>query len=218
MPYLLPTDEETVIEFFNSSTAIHETFPELYAEQGLELLKMYPEGEMVVTLDEPFTSPDELRGKNIRTMTNPLHVGHCNRSGLFAALLGRENYTANAKNAFEHKQGFFEVFNGAGNYDVSKIVAAWGQPWDIIEPGIAIKQYPCCGGLHTLLDIMLDVNKRLATFKEGTDRNIEAQKIYGKGWQEVMPLIKLNGEVMEDSRRKAEALGLVRDLLATQMH
>ncbi|PAU77533.1 TRAP transporter substrate-binding protein [Halomonas salipaludis] len=72
IPYLLPTDEETVIEFFNTSTAINETFPELYAEQGLELLKMYPEGEMVVTLDEPFTSPDDLRGKNIRTMTNPL--------------------------------------------------------------------------------------------------------------------------------------------------
>ena len=27
---------------------------------------------MIVTLDEPFTSPDDLRGKNIRTMTNPL--------------------------------------------------------------------------------------------------------------------------------------------------
>ncbi len=72
VPYLLPTDEETVIEFFNTSVAINEMFPELYAEQGLELLKMYPEGEMIVTLDEPFTTPEELRGKNIRTMTNPL--------------------------------------------------------------------------------------------------------------------------------------------------
>ncbi|MCE9665718.1 TRAP transporter substrate-binding protein DctP [Halomonas sp. M5N1S17] len=72
IPYLLPTDEESVIEFFNTSRAINEMFPELYAEQGLELLKMYPEGEMVVTLDEPFTSPDDLRGKNVRIMTNPL--------------------------------------------------------------------------------------------------------------------------------------------------
>ncbi|MBF8223423.1 MULTISPECIES: TRAP transporter substrate-binding protein [Halomonadaceae] len=72
VPYLLPTDEETVVEFFNNSKAIHEDFPELYAEQGLELLKMYPEGEMVVTLDEPFTAPEDLRGKNIRIMTNPL--------------------------------------------------------------------------------------------------------------------------------------------------
>ncbi|MGJ7458200.1 TRAP transporter substrate-binding protein [Halomonas sp. MA07-2] len=72
VPYLLPTDEEQVIEFFNTSVAINEMFPELYAEQGLELLKMYPEGEMIVTLDEPFTTPEELRGKNIRIMTNPL--------------------------------------------------------------------------------------------------------------------------------------------------
>jgi len=51
VPYLLPTDEETVLEFFDESTAINEMFPELYAEHGLELLKMYPEGEMVVTVD-----------------------------------------------------------------------------------------------------------------------------------------------------------------------
>lgn len=72
IPYLLPTDEETVLEFFDQSVAINETFPELYADQGLELLKMYPEGEMVVTVDEPVRSPEDMRGKNIRTMTNPL--------------------------------------------------------------------------------------------------------------------------------------------------
>ncbi|WP_104202991.1 TRAP transporter substrate-binding protein DctP [Billgrantia saliphila] len=72
IPYLLPTDEETVLEFFEESKAINEMFPELYAEQGLELLQMYPEGEMVITVDEPVRSPEDLRGKNIRTMTNPL--------------------------------------------------------------------------------------------------------------------------------------------------
>lgn len=72
VPYLLPTDEETVVEFFNESKAIHEMFPELYAEQGLELLKMYPEGEMVVTTNEPISSPEDLNNKKIRTMTNPL--------------------------------------------------------------------------------------------------------------------------------------------------
>ncbi|MGY4877777.1 TRAP transporter substrate-binding protein DctP [Vreelandella aquamarina] len=72
VPYLLPTDEETVVQFFNESKAIHEMFPELYAEQGLELLKMYPEGEMVVTTNEPISSPEDLNNKKIRTMTNPL--------------------------------------------------------------------------------------------------------------------------------------------------
>ena len=91
---------------------------------------------------------------NFGTMTKPLHVGHCARSGLFAALLARDGFTASPV-AFEHKQGYFEVFNGAGNYDAAKILPAWGKPWDIIEPGIAIKQYPCCGSTHPAIDAML---------------------------------------------------------------
>jgi 2-methylcitrate dehydratase PrpD len=91
---------------------------------------------------------------NFGTMVKPLHVGHCARSGLFAALLARDGYTASPV-AFEHKQGYFEVFNGAGNYDAEKILPAWGKPWDIIKPGIAIKQYPCCGSTHPAIDAML---------------------------------------------------------------
>ena len=72
IPYLLPTDEETVLTFFDESEAINEMFPELYAEQGLELLQMYPEGEMVITTDEPISSPEDMDNKKIRTMTNPL--------------------------------------------------------------------------------------------------------------------------------------------------
>src|SRR6478672_4343043 len=33
---------------------------------------------------------------NFGTMTKPLHVGHCSRNGLFAALLAAEGFTANA--------------------------------------------------------------------------------------------------------------------------
>ena len=58
IPYLMPTDMDQVIKFFRESEAINEDFPELYSEKGLELLKMYPEGEMVVTVDEPVTSPE----------------------------------------------------------------------------------------------------------------------------------------------------------------
>lgn len=72
IPYLLPVNDEDIVDFFRTSSAINEMFPELYAEQGLELLKMYPEGEMVVTADTPVRTPEDFRGKNIRTMTNPL--------------------------------------------------------------------------------------------------------------------------------------------------
>jgi 2-methylcitrate dehydratase PrpD len=91
---------------------------------------------------------------NFGTMTKPLHIGHCARSGLFAALLARDGFTANA-GAFEHKQGFLNVFNGEGHYDAGRILPAWAKPLDIVRPGIAVKQYPCCGSTHSALDALL---------------------------------------------------------------
>jgi 2-methylcitrate dehydratase PrpD len=91
---------------------------------------------------------------NFGTYVKPLHVGHSARNGLFAALIARDDYTASPV-AFEHKQGYFEVFNGAGNYDAEKILPAWGRPFDIVKPGIGIKQYPCCASTHPAIDAML---------------------------------------------------------------
>jgi 2-methylcitrate dehydratase PrpD len=91
---------------------------------------------------------------NFGTMTKPLHVGHCSRNGLLAALLVAEGFTANP-GAFEHKQGFLEVFNGPGNYNAEAILRDWANPLDITRPGVAIKQYPCCGSTHPAVDAML---------------------------------------------------------------
>ena len=91
---------------------------------------------------------------NFGTMTKPLHVGHTARSGLFAALMAREGFTANPA-ALEHKQGFLMVFNGAGNFDAAAILKDWGRPYDIVSPGLAIKQHPCCGSTHPAIDALL---------------------------------------------------------------
>jgi len=72
IPYLLPTDMDTVVEFFRESEAINQMFPKIYADNGLKLIQMYPEGEMVVTTNEPITSPADFNDKKIRVMTNPL--------------------------------------------------------------------------------------------------------------------------------------------------
>jgi 2-methylcitrate dehydratase PrpD len=96
---------------------------------------------------------------NFGTMVKPLHVGHCTRNGLYAARLALAGFTA-GPDAFEHKQGFFNVFNGEGTYDASRILTRWADPLDIVSPGIAIKQYPCCGSTHPALDAMLDLSRR----------------------------------------------------------
>lgn len=74
VPYLLPQDPEQLNDFFRSSVAINEMFPEIYAEHGLTLLSMYPEGEVVMTTKNPVFGPDDLNEQNIRVMTNPLLV------------------------------------------------------------------------------------------------------------------------------------------------
>ena len=74
VPYLLPQDEETLATFFEESKAINEMFPPLYAEQGLELLTMFPEGEVMMTTTEPVEGPADLNEVKFRVMTNPLLV------------------------------------------------------------------------------------------------------------------------------------------------
>jgi 2-methylcitrate dehydratase PrpD len=91
---------------------------------------------------------------NFGTMTKPLHVGHTARSGLFAAMLARDGFTANNA-AMEHGQGFLMVFNGEGNFDAQAMLKDWGNPYDVVRPGPAIKQYPCCGSTHPALDALL---------------------------------------------------------------
>ncbi len=93
---------------------------------------------------------------NFGTMTKPLHVGQSARNGLFAALLAAEGFDA-SPDAFEHRQGFFLVFNGEGNFDAARVLDGWAAPLDILKPGIAIKQYPCCGSTHPAIDCAADL-------------------------------------------------------------
>ena len=96
---------------------------------------------------------------NFGSMTKPLHAGQSTRHGVYAALLAQEGFSAQA-DAFEHKQGFFEVFNGQGNYDASRILERWADPLDILDPGVGLKQYPCCASTHSAIDAMLLLRER----------------------------------------------------------
>jgi 2-methylcitrate dehydratase PrpD len=94
---------------------------------------------------------------NFGTMTKPLHAGHSARNGLFAALMARDGFTANP-GAFEHKQGFLDVFNGPGTYDTGRMLADWYAPFECDgagEPGL--KPYPCCGSTHASISRMIDL-------------------------------------------------------------
>jgi 2-methylcitrate dehydratase PrpD len=97
---------------------------------------------------------------NFGTMTKPLHVGHASRNGLFAALMAQQGFVAN-DGAFEHRQGFLEVFNGAGTYDATKILADWYAPVECEgggDPGL--KPYPCCGSTHASVGLAIELARQ----------------------------------------------------------
>ena len=68
LPYVMPTDTKQLDYFFKNSKVINEMLPPIFNKHGLELLAIFPEGEMAVTTFVPFHSPADLKGKKMRVM------------------------------------------------------------------------------------------------------------------------------------------------------
>jgi len=92
---------------------------------------------------------------NFGIMTKPLHVGLAARNGLQAALLAAQGFTA-AKEAIDSPEGFLNAFLG-GRLESEPQLPTLGQPYDIVQPGLGQKRYPCCYATHRALDAALDL-------------------------------------------------------------
>ncbi|HSQ02573.1 MAG TPA: MmgE/PrpD family protein, partial [Burkholderiales bacterium] len=110
---------------------------------------------------------------NFGTMTKPLHAGQCARGGMLAALLAQKGFTAN-RDAFEHKQGFFKVFNGPERCDPARILESWGEPLDIVAPGASYKLYPCCYSTHSAVEAALNLVREHGTFDPASIERIDS--------------------------------------------
>lgn len=95
---------------------------------------------------------------NFGSMTKPFHVGHCARNGLLAVLMAEQGFEARL-GVMEHHQGFLDVYNGPGQHDAERIFADWAKPLEVEAPGIALKQFPCCGSTHPAIAMMLRLVK-----------------------------------------------------------
>lgn len=80
-----------------------------------------------------------------------IHAGNAARAGVTSVLLARRDYVADLE-GIEGQYGFFSAFHGAGNYDLGKVADGLGSHWSILDPGLTIKRYPCCGGNLRALD------------------------------------------------------------------
>jgi aconitate decarboxylase len=89
---------------------------------------------------------------NTGTMTKSSHSGHAARMGVECALLAGMGWTATSR-LFD-AGGFFESFTG-GPGEPELILADFGRPYRMVEPGVGFKKYPCNYFTHRPIDAAL---------------------------------------------------------------
>jgi 2-methylcitrate dehydratase PrpD len=95
--------------------------------------------------------------ENFGTMTKPFHAGHAARSGVIAALLAREGFTA-SEAGLEGPQGYLRVLGAQGD-DPAPALDRLGAPWKILTSGIAVKPYPSCACTHSIIEAVLELQE-----------------------------------------------------------
>ena len=82
--------------------------------------------------------------RNFGSMTKPLHAGLCTRSGVTAALLAENGFTADTT-AVSGDGGFWDLY---GPDKMDRFVFDPDR-WALTTEGIHVKYYPCCYFTHT---------------------------------------------------------------------
>ena len=107
--------------------------------------------------------------QNFGTMTKPFHAGDAARAGVVAAKLVREGFTA-SQDALEGRFGFIRAFSGGQGFNSDQVAENLGSKLYLVESGIEIKKYPCCGSAHLALDATFDLLSQGAIDPEAVDR------------------------------------------------
>jgi len=96
--------------------------------------------------------------RNFGTMTKPLHAGNAARIGVLSAGLAQRGFTADDA-IFDGANGFAASYGSEGGMAPDDAILLLGSPWEIDDPGLYVKSWPCCycnhrpvGGLFQLLD------------------------------------------------------------------
>jgi 2-methylcitrate dehydratase PrpD len=95
--------------------------------------------------------------RNFGTMTKPFHAGEAARTGVTCAWMAKEGFTADAA-IFDGEHNVLDTYAGKDGLPLAALVQQLAAPWEISEPGIYVKRWPCCycnhrpvGGLFELI-------------------------------------------------------------------
>jgi len=88
--------------------------------------------------------------QNFGTDTKAFHCGHAARNGIIAAKLAQKGVFSD-RNIVESDMGIIHTFAGESQADMDKVIDALGNPLDILNPGLAIKRFPCSTQTHAAI-------------------------------------------------------------------
>jgi 2-methylcitrate dehydratase PrpD len=91
---------------------------------------------------------------NFGTMTKSLHAGRTAQSGVFAARLAEQGFTA-SPDVLEHRTGFLQAHSPSGSPNIENGIVDIGRNWRLADLGINVKRYPTCYATHRSIDAML---------------------------------------------------------------
>jgi len=97
--------------------------------------------------------------RNFGTMTKSFHAGHAARCGVLSVWMVRHGFTADST-ILDGKVNALDTYRGGDDGEaLAALVGGLGQPWEMLEPGIYVKRWPCCysnhravGGLFALIE------------------------------------------------------------------
>jgi 2-methylcitrate dehydratase PrpD len=93
---------------------------------------------------------------NHGTSTKSLHCGHAAMHGIISSSLAQKGFTG-ARNAIEDAEGFFGCYRRDVEVDEDEFVRNLGSPYDVIDPGVTFKRYPCASAIHASIDAVLEL-------------------------------------------------------------
>jgi 2-methylcitrate dehydratase PrpD len=86
----------------------------------------------------------------------PYHAGMAARSGLLSARLAAAGF-GGAPDFLDNPVGFHSAY-AFGAQNLAAVTESWGNPWQIVAPGLTLKAYPCCTASHPVASLGIELH------------------------------------------------------------
>ena len=97
--------------------------------------------------------------RNFGTMAKPFHAGNAARISVLSAWMARQGFTADTT-IFDGERSVLSTYRGDDGAPLEELVTQLGRPWEVEQPGVYVKRWPCCYCNHRPIGGMLQLIKQ----------------------------------------------------------